>query len=479
MLSARHAVTLTLNMRRAMSATRRPVSKKARITVSSRAAGLAGSATVPGDKSISHRALIMGALAVGETRITGLLLGDDILRTAAAMAALGAGVTRDRGSGPWRVQGRGVGGLSEPGDVLDMGNSGTGARLIAGVLAAHPFTSVMTGDASLRRRPMQRVITPLSQCGATFMAREGGQLPMAIAGSPLLVPLEYESPVASAQIKSAVLLAGLHAAGATTVTEPAPSRDHTERMFRHFGVDVDSGTVAGSNAYRVRIVGQPELEARDIVVPADPSSAAFPLVAALIVPGSHITLRNIGINPLRIGLFETLREMGADIAFKNAREEAGEPVADIEVRTSKLKGLTVPASRAPSMIDEYPILAVAAAFAEGETRMDGLAELRVKESDRLVVMADGLAACGVDARADGDSLIVRGGVPKGNATIAVHLDHRIAMSLLVMGMAAEDPVAVDDVSAVGTSFPGFVDLMNGLGAKIAAAPTADLPPVDG
>jgi 3-phosphoshikimate 1-carboxyvinyltransferase len=446
-----------------------------RVTASRRAGRLSGNVTVPGDKSISHRALIMGALAVGETTVTGLLLGEDVLRTAAVMAALGAQV-ENGGTGVWKVKGRGIGGLTEPADVLDMGNSGTGARLIAGVLAAYPFTSVMTGDASLRKRPMQRVITPLSQTGAKFMSRAGGRLPMAVSGSPMMLPLNYESPVASAQVKSAVLLAGLHAAGATTLIEPAPTRDHTERMFRHFGVEVESTALPGG-ANKVRIIGRPELTGRAIVVPADPSSAAFAVVAALIVPGSTVTLRNVGMNPLRTGLFDTLMEMGADIAFTNTREEAGEPVADLVVRSSKLKGVNVPAARAPSMIDEYPILAVAAAFADGETRMDGLAELRVKESDRLALMANGLVACGVKARADGDALIVQGGAAKGHATIAVHLDHRIAMSFLVLGMAAEKPVAVDDASAIATSFPGFIALMNGLGASIADVPATDMPPV--
>ena len=452
-----------------------PVRKANLVTASRRAKSLAGTVTVPGDKSISHRALIMGALAVGETTITGLLLGEDVLRTAACMTALGADVV-DGGTGIWKVRGRGIGGLTEPADVLDMGNSGTGARLIAGVLAAYPFTSVMTGDASLRKRPMQRVITPLSQTGAKFAARAGGRLPMAISGSPMMLPLDYTSPVASAQVKSAVLLAGLHAPGATTLIEPAPTRDHTERMFKHFGVTVESA-LQSNGANKVRIVGQPELTGRKIVVPADPSSAAFAVVAALIVPGSQVTLRNIGINPLRTGLFDTLKDMGADIAFTNKREEAGEPVADLVVKSSKLKGVNVPASRAPSMIDEYPILAVAAAFADGETRMDGLEELRVKESDRLALMANGLKACGVNARAEGDALIVQGGSAKGNATIAVHLDHRIAMSFLVLGMASEKPVAVDDASAIATSFPDFIPLMNGLGASMAEVPAADMPPV--
>ncbi|MBX7198960.1 MAG: 3-phosphoshikimate 1-carboxyvinyltransferase, partial [Rhodospirillaceae bacterium] len=366
------------------------------------------------------------------------------------------------------VWGRGIGGLSEPGDVLDLGNSGTSARLIAGLLAAYPFTSFMTGDASLRRRPMMRVIEPLSATGAKFTSRAGGRLPLAITGASMPVPLDYASPIASAQVKSAVLLAGLHAPGATTVTEPAASRDHTERMFRYFGVDVQ-GTDIGEKPYKTRIIGQPELKGKPVTVPADPSSAAFPAVAACIVPGSKITLTNIGINPLRTGLFTTLKEMGAQIAFKNQRDEAGEPVADVEIAGSALTGVHVPASRAPSMIDEYPVLAVAAAFAEGETRMDGLAELKVKESDRLAAMQRGLTACGVDARSEGDSLIVRGTgkAPKGGATIAVELDHRIAMAFLVLGMGAAESVAVDDASAIATSFPGFANLMNGLGAAIS------------
>ena len=463
--------------------------------VSSKAKALTGRAIVPGDKSISHRALIMGGLAVGETTITGLLLGEDVLRTATVMAALGAKIEEtqapgDKHDGPpgikegrlWRVWGRGVGGLREPADVLDMGNSGTGARLIAGLLSAYPFTSFMTGDASLRGRPMDRVIKPLSQTGATFTCRSKGRLPMAVTGTPLPMPLTYESPIASAQVKSAVLLAGLHAQGITTVIEPTASRDHTERMFRHFGVDVRvetglPGGETGSSRYKVEVVGQPEITGRAINVPADPSSAAFLVVAALLVPGSHLILPNIGINPLRIGLFQTLEEMGANIAYTNRREEAGEPVADLEIKYSALKGVKVPAHRAPSMIDEYPILAIAAACADGETHMEGLAELKVKESDRLSAMANGLAACGVSATAGAESLTVRGGGPKGNApiTIPVNLDHRIAMSFLVLGMTGDRPIAVDDSSAINTSFPDFMGLMNGLGANIEAVHRRDLP----
>jgi 3-phosphoshikimate 1-carboxyvinyltransferase len=454
------------------------------VTVSTAAKPLTGRAAVPGDKSISHRALIIGGLAVGETTITGLLMGEDVLRTAAVMAALGAKVVESKGADGrplWQVWGRGVGGLSEPADVLDMGNSGTGARLIAGLVSAYPFTSFMTGDASLRGRPMDRVTKPLSQTGARFVTRAGGRLPLAVTGTPLPMPLSYDSPIASAQVKSAVLLAGLHAQGLTTVTEPTPSRDHTERMFRHFGVDVrtENGPLDGkmdAGRYKVQVMGQPELSGRPINVPADPSSAAFLVVAALLVPGSHLILPNIGINPLRTGLFDTLVEMGADIAFTNTRLEAGEPVADLEVKYSKLKGITVPADRAPSMIDEYPILAIAAACAEGETRMLGLEELKVKESDRLTAMAVGLKACGVAAEAGADSLVVKGGQSKGNAavTIPVNLDHRIAMSFLILGMVSEKPIAVDDASAIATSFPNFISLMNGLGANIQAANAKDV-----
>ena len=432
---------------------------------SAKAKPLSGVLTVPGDKSISHRALMFGALAVGETSITGLLTGEDVLRTAAAMRALGADVRQN--AADWSVHGRGVGGLREPADVLDMGNSGTAARLIAGLLSAYPFTSFLTGDASLRGRPMDRVIKPLGQTGARFVSRAGGKLPMAITGSSLAGPLSYVSPIASAQVKSAVLLAGLHAPGVTTVTEPAPSRDHTERMLRYFGAHVATSQAA-DGAYTVKLTGRPELSGRRVVVPADPSSAAFPAVAAILVPGSSITITNVGMNPLRTGLFTTLQEMGADIRIVNPREEAGEPVADLAVKHSRLHGVTVPAARAPSMIDEYPILAIAAAFAAGETRMEGLAELKVKESDRLAAMANGLQACGIRARVEADTLSVVGATscPGSASPIAVNLDHRIAMSFLVLGMVAEGAVTVDDATAIATSFPGFLSLMNGLGADI-------------
>ena len=433
--------------------------------VSARAKPLRGTVTVPGDKSISHRALMLGALAVGETVIRGLLTGEDVLRTAAAMTALGADIERRDDS--WHVWGRGVGGLREPADVLDMGNSGTSARLISGLLSAYPFTSFLTGDASLRRRPMDRVIKPLSQTGARFVSRAGGRLPMAITGAGLAAPLSYVSPIASAQVKSAVLLAGLHAPGVTSVTEPSPSRDHTERMLRHFGAEVSTEQDAGGS-YTVRLTGQPELTGRPVVVPADPSSAAFLAVAAILVPGSAITISNVGMNPLRAGLFATLQDMGADLTIANPRDQDGEPVADLVVKSSSLQGVVVPAARAPAMLDEYPILAVAAAFAEGETRMEGLAELKVKESDRLTAMAEGLQSCGIIAKAEGDTLTVRGGRARASnsAPIAVNLDHRIAMAFLVLGMASEGAVMVDDASAIATSFPGFLGLMNQLGADM-------------
>jgi 3-phosphoshikimate 1-carboxyvinyltransferase len=440
----------------------------ARPLSSRRAAALAGAARIPGDKSISHRALMFGALALGESRIEGLLEGEDVLRTAAAMRALGARVERDA-DGIWHLHGRGVGGLAEPDDVIDMGNSGTGARLLMGLVATHAFTTVLTGDASLRSRPMKRVADPLSQMGAKFVTRSGGRLPAAVTGTAMPLPIRYELPVASAQVKSAILLAGLNTPGQTCVVEREATRDHTELMLRAFGAQVTVEPLPeGGTA--ITVTGHPELTGRAVTVPGDPSSAAFPAVAALLVPGSEIRLPGIGINPLRDGLYRTLVEMGADIAFDNRRDEAGEPVADLVVRASELTGIDVPPERAPSMIDEYPILAVAAACARGTTRMRGLAELRVKESDRLALMARGLAACGVTVEEEADSLIVHGTgrPPAGGATIAVHLDHRIAMSFLTLGMVADQPVAIDDGGAIETSFPGFVALMNGLGAKLGA-----------
>ncbi len=425
------------------------------------AAPLRGVLTVPGDKSISHRALMFGALAVGETRITGLLEGEDVLRTAAAMRALGAEVAQDA-PGAWRVRGRGVGGLVEPEDVLDMGNSGTAARLLAGILASHDLFAVMTGDASLRRRPMRRVTDPLAACGAVFSTRAGGRLPLAIRGAVDALPLDYVVPVPSAQVKSAVLLCGLNATGQTRVEEPEATRDHSENMLRHFGA-----TVSVEPAGRGRVItldGQPELRAADVVVPGDPSSAAFPIVAALLVPGSDLLIQNLGLNPLRTGLFDTLREMGADLTVENARTEGGEPVGDLRVRHTVLKPVDVPWERAPSMIDEYPVLAVAAAFAGGTTRMRGLKELRVKESDRLSATAALLAANGAKVEIEGDDLIVHGtGRPAtGGGLVTTHMDHRLAMSALVMGLATAEPVHIDDASFIDTSFPGFVPLVNGL-----------------
>ncbi len=422
------------------------------------AAPLSGTITVPGDKSISHRALMFGALAVGETRIAGLLEGEDVLRTAAAMRALGAEVVQD-GPGAWRVAGRGVGGLTEPADVLDMGNSGTAARLLAGILASHPMFAVMTGDASLRRRPMRRVTDPLAMCGARFAAREGGRLPLAIEGAAEALPIEYVVPVPSAQVKSAVLLCGLNARGTTRVEEREATRDHSENMLRHFGATVRV-EVAGHGRV-IELEGQPELRAADVVVPGDPSSAAFPIAAALLVPGSRLRLRGVGLNPLRTGLFTTLREMGAELRIENPRTEGGEPVGDLIAEYAALRGIEVPPERAPSMIDEYPILAVLAAAAAGTTRMRGLKELRVKESDRLSATAAMLAANGVGVAIEGDDLIVTGGGIAGGGRVETHMDHRLAMSALVMGLASRDGVAVDDASFIDTSFPGFVGLMNG------------------
>jgi len=429
---------------------------------------LEGKVRAPGDKSVSHRALMFGAMALGETAITGLLTGEDVLCTAAAVRALGARVVQE--DGVWRVRGFGVGGGQEPDDVLDLGNSGTSARLLAGILASHRFTSFMTGDGSLRKRPMQRVIDPLARMGARFEAREGGRMPLAIIGTDEMVPIEYTLPVASAQVKSCILLAGLNTAGDTTVIEPEATRDHTERMLRHFGAEVRV-VPADNRGKRITVVGWPELKARDIVVPGDPSSAAFAVVAAAVMPGSDVLVENVGVNPLRAGLYTTLKEMGADLTFENEREVGGEPVADLHVKGGRLQGIEVPPERAPTMIDEYPILAVAAACAEGTTRMLGLAELRAKESDRLSSVAAGLAANGVRHEMGVDHLIVHGAgtAPAGGGLVKTHLDHRIAMSFLVLGLAAREPVAVDDGSPIDTSFPGFAGLMNGLGAKIEDA----------
>jgi 3-phosphoshikimate 1-carboxyvinyltransferase len=412
---------------------------------------------------------MFGALAVGTTEITGLLEGEDVLRTAAAMRALGAEVER-MAPGHWRVAGRGVGGLVEPADVLDMGNSGTAARLICGLLAGHPIFAVLTGDASLRKRPMRRVTEPLAACGARFAGRSGGRLPLAVEGAADPLPLDYEVPVPSAQVKSAVLLAGLCARGTTRVVEREATRDHTENMLRHFGAAVR--VEAEGNRRTIELDGQPELRAAPVVVPADPSSAAFPLVAALLVPGSSVTVEGVGLNPLRTGLFQTLREMGASLTVSNERVEGGEAVGDITAAFSELRGVDVPGARAPSMIDEYPVLAVAAAFARGTSRFRGLAELRVKESDRLAATVALLAANGVQAVVEGDDLIIaRDGAPvPGGGVVETHMDHRIAMSALVMGLASERPVAVDDSAFIETSFPDFIGIMNRIADEAVMVP---------
>jgi 3-phosphoshikimate 1-carboxyvinyltransferase len=430
---------------------------------------LTGKIRVPGDKSISHRALMLGALAVGRTEISGLLEGEDVLATAAAINALGANAS-PAGDGQWAVNGVGIGGLTEPEDLLDLGNSGTSARLLLGILATHPLTAFVTGDASLRRRPMGRVVEPLSRIGARFVTREGARLPLAISGAADPIPISYHLPVPSAQVKSAVLLAGLNTPGTTTVIEPQPTRDHTERMLRHFGATVTTEPTEGGGKH-ITLEGYPELTAAPIAVPGDPSSAAFPLIAALIVPGSDVTIEGVGINPLRTGLIECLREMGADLALLNERDEGGEPVADLRARAGTLKGADIPAERAPRMIDEYPILAVAAACACGRTVMRGLAELRVKESDRLTGIAAGLASCGVRVAVEQDDLIVEGAgnFPAGGATIETRLDHRIAMAFLVLGLAADEAVRIDDAAPIATSFPDFLPLMNGLGGTIQEA----------
>lgn len=438
------------------------------IPMTSSACGpLAGEAHVPGDKSISHRSLILGAMAVGETVVTGLLEGEDVLDTAKAMRAFGADVTRDE-DGTWHIHGVGVGGFAEPDNVIDCGNSGTGVRLIMGCMATSPITVTFTGDASLNKRPMARVTDPIALFGAQSVGRSGGRLPMTIVGAADPVPVRYVVPVPSAQVKSAVLLAGLNAPGQTVVIEKEATRDHTERMLAGFGAEItteqtDEGRV-------ITLTGRPELKPQTIVVPRDPSSAAFPVCAAIITPGSDVLVPNIGLNPTRAGLFYTLQDMGADLTFENMREEGGEPVADLRARFSPdLKGIEVPPERAASMIDEYPVLSVVAAYAAGDTVMRGVKELRVKESDRIEAMASGLRLNGVEVEDGPDWWIVKGrghGNVPGGATCVSHLDHRIAMSFLVMGMASQNPVSVDDGSPIATSFPIFEGLMAGLGAKI-------------
>ncbi len=437
--------------------------------MTSRPAGaLTGHIDAPGDKSISHRALILGASAVGETTVSGLLEAEDVLATADALRALGAVIVGD--GGQWRIRGRGVGGLAEPDRLLDMGNSGTGVRLLMGLVASHPFTTFFTGDGSLRSRPMRRVIEPLALMGAAFWSRSRERLPLAVRGALDPLPIDYTQTVASAQVKSAIMLAALNTPGRTSIVEPARSRDHTERMLAYFGAEV--GVVDLPDGGRtITIVGQPELGGCALSVPGDISSAAFPLVAALIVAGSRLTIANVGINRLRTGLIETLVEMGGRIAVKDARELSGEPVADLVVEAGDLVGVDVPAERVPRMIDEFPILAVAAACARGRTRMSGLGELRVKESDRLAAIAEGLAACGVAVETGPDWIVIEGadGPPPGGGRIRARHDHRIAMAFLVAGAAAREPVGIDDGSAIATSFPGFAALMNGVGADISEA----------
>jgi 3-phosphoshikimate 1-carboxyvinyltransferase len=432
---------------------------------------LTGTARIPGDKSVSHRALILGALCVGETRIEGLLEGGDVLDTGRAMRAFGASVERT-GPGAWVVNGVGVGGFMEPDDVIDCGNSGTGVRLIMGAAATSDLTAVFTGDASLRSRPMGRVTEPLALFGAEARGRRGGRLPLALTGAADPMPVRYATPMPSAQVKSAVLLAGLNAPGETVVIEREPTRDHTERMLAGFGAEISTEVTEEGRVITLR--GQPDLNPQAIAVPRDPSSAAFPVVAALLVEGSEVLVPGIGLNPTRAGIYDTLVEMGADIAFENRREEGGEPVADLRVRYGPLKGIEVPPERAASMIDEYPVLAALAATVEGPTVMRGVKELRVKESDRIDAMARGLEACGVTVEEGEDFLIVHGRGPgsvAGGATVESRLDHRIAMSFLCLGLAANAAITVDDSSPISTSFPDFVDLMRGLGATITEPET--------
>jgi 3-phosphoshikimate 1-carboxyvinyltransferase len=427
---------------------------------------LTGRAQVPGDKSISIRALILGALAVGETRITGLLGGEDALNSAKAMQALGAGVER-AGERQWRVHGVGVGGFAEPKHTLDFGNSGTGCRLALGAVAGSPITATFDGDASLRSRPMRRVLEPLERIGARTLTSTDGRLPLTLAGARDPIPIVFKPPVPSAQLKSATLLAGLSAPGETTVIEAEATRDHTEKMLKHFGAELTVDPFE-ANGRCIRLTGQPELVPQPVTVPADPSSSAFPLVAALLVPGSDVILKSVMMNPLRTGLFTTLSEMGASIEAIERRMEGGEEVADLRVRAGPLRAVEVPAARAPSMIDEYPILAVAASFAEGVTVMRGLKELRVKESDRLAATAALLRANGVKVDIEGDDLIVEGGGRvAGGGAVTTHMDHRIAMAALVLGLASERPVRIDDGSFIATSFPGFVELMSSLGADLS------------
>ncbi|MET0169674.1 MAG: 3-phosphoshikimate 1-carboxyvinyltransferase [Aliihoeflea sp.] len=431
------------------------------------AKALKGSVRVPGDKSISHRSLMFGGLAAGETRVTGLLEGEDVLRTGEAMKAMGAVITKT--GDEWIVQGTGNGALLQAAEPLDFGNAGTGARLTMGLVGTYDMETTFIGDASLSKRPMKRILDPLREFGTQIVSAAAGErMPLTLRGPKRCAPITYRVPMPSAQVKSAVLLAGLNVPGVTTVIEPVMTRDHTEKMLAGFGADIEVETDR-EGVRHIRLAGESKLTGRIIAVPGDPSSAAFPLVAALIVPGSDIVIENVLMNPTRTGLIETLLEMGASIELMNRRDAGGEDVADLRVRHSELKGATVPPERAPFMIDEYPVLAVAAAFAEGETMMNGLDELRVKESDRLTATADGLKANGVTCVEGADFLRVTGtpgGKGVGGGTVATHLDHRIAMAFLVMGFAAEKPVTVDDRSMIATSFPEFLNIMASLGAEI-------------
>jgi len=433
-----------------------------------RSGPLKGTVRPPGDKSISHRSLMLGALAVGETTVEGLLEGEDVLATADAMRAFGASVTRT-GDGAWSVKGLGVGGLLEPEGVIDYGNAGTGVRLAMGIAGSHAFTTTFTGDASLVGRPMGRVFDPLRRMGVQVLARSGDRLPATLRGPDMPVPIEYRLPVASAQVKSAVLLAGLNVPGTTTVIEPVATRDHTERMLAAFGAAIETDTGA-DGARVIRLEGRTDLKPQKIVVPGDPSSAAFPIVAALIVEGSDVTVANVLMNPTRFGLVETLLEMGADLSIENRRKVGGEDIGDVRVKGGRLKGMAVPAERAPSMIDEYPALAVAAAFAEGDTRFDGIGELRVKESDRIASVVAGLTANGIAVEEGPESIVIHGAPHVvGGGTVTTHLDHRIAMSFLVLGLSTQEPVTVDDGTPIATSFPEFRAMMAGLGADITEA----------
>jgi 3-phosphoshikimate 1-carboxyvinyltransferase len=432
---------------------------------------LGGRIRLPGDKSISHRAIMIGALAVGETVIEGLLEGDDVLATIDAMRSLGARISRAEG-GVRRVNGVGVGGCLEPEQIIDFGNSGTGVRLAMAIAGSHAFAATFAGDASLSRRPMGRIIEPMRRMGAQVLARSDDRLPLTIKGPDRLLPIEYQLPVPSAQVKSAVLLAGLNAPGVVTVVEPWPTRDHTERMLSAFGAAIEIETGEGGRR-TIRLEGQPKLKPQEISIPGDPSSAAFPIVAAIISGGSDVTIEGVLLNPTRTGLFDTLREMGAKLSIDNERTVGGEPVGNLRAEFSRLRGITVPAERAPLMIDEYPILAVAAAMADGDTVMEGIGELRLKESDRIAATVAGLKANGVDAEEGENSMVVHGrSAVQGGGTVETHFDHRIAMSFLVLGNVSEKPVAIDDATSISTSFPEFRQLMTSLGANLDGPSTA-------